>query len=65
MKITVKPPKVHWRLYCTRKVVALGTLVLITYYTEAWTHSYIISKTHELVLGTLFEHLFFGIPFHE
>lgn len=65
MMIRVRPPKIHWRLYITRKVMLLGSLVIFTYYLELWTHMTLISKTHELAMGTLFEHLFFGIPFHE
>lgn len=65
MNIHIRPPKIHWRLYLTRKVLILGTLVVASYYIEAWLHAPVVGRAHELAMGTLFEHLFFGIPFHE
>lgn len=61
----IRPPKIHWHMYFTRKVLILSTLVMLTYLLEEWTHAYLIGRTHELAMGTLFEHLLFGIPFHE
>jgi hypothetical protein len=62
-KFHFRPPNIHWHLYFTRKVLMLGCLVAITYVVEYYTHIALINKAHELALGTLFEHLFFGIPF--
>lgn len=57
-----RPPKIHWRLYFTRKVLILGVLVIVTSYIEAHLHFRVMGRAHELALSTLAEHLFFGIP---
>ena len=61
----VRPPRSHWQHYLTRKVLILAGLVVVTYFVEQQMHTSVINHVHELTLGTLFEHVLFGIPFEE
>ncbi len=61
----IRPPKIHWRKYVTRKVIFLATFAIVSPYIAAWVHVELLSHAHELAVGTLFEHLIFGIPMEE
>lgn len=61
----IRPPRIHWRHYLTRKVLILGALVVATYIVGQQMHMGMFNRVHELTLGTLLEHLLFGIPFEE
>jgi hypothetical protein len=57
-------PKVHWKLYFTRKVLILVGVVVATSYAQEYFHVHTLGRIHEFGLSFLFEHLLFGIPFH-
>jgi hypothetical protein len=65
-KLSVKPPKIHWRKYLERKVIVLAAFCFATYVMETYLHvprvGGIVHSFHDLTVGVLAEHLFFGIP---
>lgn len=60
----LRPPKIHWRKYLERKVILLVALVASTYVLESYfgLHVTVVHQAHELAVGVLAEHVFFGIP---
>ena len=60
-----RPPKIHWRKYMTRKVIILACFVVASTCVNTYMHFALLDHAHELAMGTLFEHLIFGIPMEE
>lgn len=65
----LRPPRIHWRKYLERKVIVLASLCFVTFIMETWFHvprvQPVIHSFHDLTVGVLAEHLFFGIPLEE
>jgi hypothetical protein len=61
----IRPPKVHWRKFVERKVIMLTCVVVISPYLSEYLHLHLFNHIHELALGTLCEHLVFGVALEE
>lgn len=65
VRIHIRPPRINWHLYFTRKVIVLGAVAITFYVIGYITRSHYIFRGGEFAVGTLLEHCIFGVTTEE
>lgn len=63
--IHIRPPHIDWHKYFTRKVIVLGGVAITFYVLGYISHSHYVFRGGEFAVGTLLEHLIFGVSTEE
>lgn len=58
----MKPPKIHWKKFFTRKVLVIAALVFICHTVDILWRIHAAGRGGEVMFGSLVEHLCFGVP---